>query len=118
MGMINQYFKSSYQVSGDYSHGSIQNAINHKRMMEEIANEIVSQALVRFEEEFSKKIEEQQKMIYRQVLEDVLQALEYDVESVVSVGIDGCKEIFYDKKTQKIISDRIMQEITKKLKTK
>ena len=87
-------------------------------MMEYIANDIVKQALMSFEEDFSKKIEEQQKTVYRQAIEDLLQALEYDVESIVNVGLNGCEEIFHDKKTQKIISDRIKQEITKKLKAR
>ena len=111
-------FTSSYSVNGDYTHGSLQNALNHKAMMEQIANDIVNQALAKFEEELLRKIEELQKAAYQQAIQDCLQALEYDVESIVSVGIEGCGEIFYDKKTQKIISDRIMQEITKNLKNR
>lgn len=111
-------FQSSYLVRGDFSHGSIQNALNHKAMMEYIANDIVKQALECFEEDVSKRMEEQQKAVYQQAIQDLLQALEYDVESVVDVGMNGCEKIFHDKKTQKIISDRIMQEITKKLKSK
>ena len=87
-------------------------------MMEYIANDIVKQALECFEEDVSKRMEEQQKAVYQQAIQDLLQALEYDVESVVDVGMNGCEKIFHDKKTQKIISDRIMQEITKKLKSK
>lgn len=34
-------YHSHYLINGDYSHGSIENALNHKNMMESIANDIV-----------------------------------------------------------------------------
>lgn len=64
--------------------------------MEDIANDIVDQALSDFAEELLKRIEEQQRAIYQQAIEDFLQVLEYDAESVVNVGINGCEEIFID----------------------
>lgn len=42
-------------------------------------------------------------------------AIHYDVESVVSVAIDGIGEIFNGKKVKKIISDNIMQEMKARL---
>lgn len=42
-------------------------------------------------------------------------AIQYDVESVVSVGVDGIGEIFNGHKVKKIISDRIMQEMKARL---
>ncbi len=44
-----------------------------------------------------------------------MEAFEYDVESVVTIALNGCEEIFRDSKTKKIISDRIIQEVKKKL---
>jgi hypothetical protein len=44
--------------------------------------------------------------------------LEYDIESVTRIGIDGCRDIFEDKKAQKFISDHIMKEIQKQLNGK
>ena len=41
--------------------------------------------------------------------------IHYDVESVVSVAVDGIGEIFNGHKVQKIISDRIMQEMKARL---
>lgn len=115
MSIIYPYYKSNYSIIGDYSHGSIQNALNHRQMMEDIANDIVHQALQDYDREQGQRIEEIELNAYKRAINDFMQALEYDIESVVSVGIKGCEEIFNDSKTQKIISDRIMQEIKKKL---
>lgn len=55
---------------------------------------------------------------YKQAIEDVLRALECDIESVTRIGIEGCRDIFEDKKAQKFISDHIMKEIIKRLDNK
>ena len=52
---------------------------------------------------------------YKQAIDDFMEALEYDVESIVTVGLNGCEEIFRDSKTQKIISERIIQEVRKRI---
>lgn len=54
-------------------------------------------------------------LAYKQAISDLLHALEYDIESVTRIGIDGCRDIFEDKKAQRYISDRIMKEIKKRL---
>jgi hypothetical protein len=51
-------------------------------------------------------------------LKDVLGVLEYDIESVTRIGIEGCKDIFEGRKAQKYISDKIVELITKELKNK
>ena len=55
---------------------------------------------------------------YEQAIKDFLRALEYDIESVTRIGIEGCREIFEGEKTQRFISDQIMKRITKELKGK
>jgi hypothetical protein len=55
---------------------------------------------------------------YSQAITDFLGALNYDVESITKIGFDGCRDIFEDRKTQKYISDHIMKEIEKQLKSK
>ena len=111
-------FSSDYSVAGDYSHGTLENALQHKRMMEDIANEIVNKALKQYSEALETKLVEMQKEAYRQAIDDFLSAIEYDITSVVSLGIEGCNEIINDSKTQKYISDHIMQEIKKRLSDK
>lgn len=51
-------------------------------------------------------------------MQDVLRALEYDVQSVTRIGIDGCRDIFESKQAQKYISDQVMKTIKKELKGK
>ena len=63
-------------------------------------------------------IEERCREAYRQAIADFLGALEYDIESIVQIGFDGCRDIYVDKKTQKYISDRIVKEIMKRLNGK
>ena len=116
------YYTSTYDISGDYSHGSLENAFNHRLMMEKIANEICEQAIEEVLKQVIPKLEDmiQTKMedAYKQALNDVIGVLDYDVESVTKIGFDGCRDIFEDKKAQKYISDHIMKEITKKLSNK
>ena len=53
--------------------------------------------------------------IYNNALQRLMGAIHYDVESVVSVAVDGIGEIFNGKKVKKIISDNIMQEMKARL---
>ena len=69
-------------------------------------------------EEIKEMIYQAQYQAYSDALKDVLGALEYDIESVTRIGFEGCRDIFEDKKTQKFISDHIMQTIIKELKNK
>lgn len=53
--------------------------------------------------------------IYNEALKRLLGAIQYDVETVVSVAVDGIGEIFNGKKLKKVISDNIMQEMKARL---
>ena len=86
----------------------------HRQEMREIAQEVCKEEIALFREQ----IEELMAQAYRQAIDDVLEALEYDIESVVSIGIDGCKDVFYDKKVQKYLSKQISKELHKKLDSK
>ena len=82
--------------------------------MEAVARAVCAEALAQFES----RIYEIAYQAYRQAIEDFLHALEYDIESVTRIGIEGCRDIFEDKKAQKFISDHIMREIQKQLNGK
>ena len=104
-----RYFKND-------SHGG--HAEEHKREMEEIAQRV-------FREQYQEMIQDINEMIciaqyqaYEQALKDVINVIEYDIESIISIGIDGCRDLYFDKKTQKFISDQIMKNIEKELKGK
>ena len=82
--------------------------------MEAVARAVCAEALAQFES----RIYEIAYQAYRQAVEDFLHALEYDIESVTRIGIEGCRDIFEDKKAQKFISDHIMREMQKQLNGK
>ena len=90
----------------------------HRMEMEEIARRVYAEERAKEAEEMEQMMWEIAYAAYRQAVEDFLRALEYDVESVTRIGIEGCRDIFEDKKTQKFISDHIMREIEKQLKGK
>ena len=74
-------------------------AEEHRAEMRKIAIEVINEYVPQIAAE-----------IYNNALQRLLGAIQYDVESVVQVGIDGIGEIFNGHKVKKIISDRIMQE--------
>lgn len=90
----------------------------HRDEMEEIAKQVFASEKENFIEEIKVIINEESSRAYEHALKEVLGELTYDVESVVKIGFDGCRDIFEDKKAQKYISDHIMKEITKRLNDK
>jgi hypothetical protein len=86
--------------------------------MEEIARRVYAEERAKDAEEMERMMWEIAYTAYKQAVEDFLRALEYDVESITRIGINGCRDIFEDKKTQKFISDHIMKEIIKRLNDK
>lgn len=76
----------------------------HKEEMRQIAIEVVKEYVPQIATE-----------IYNNALQRLIGAIHYDVESVVSVAVDGIGEIFNGKKVKKIISDNIMQEMKARL---
>ena len=79
-------------------------SLEHKEEMRQIAIEVVNEYVPQIAAE-----------IYNNALQRLMGAIHYDVESVVSVAIDGIGEIFNGKKVKKIISDNIMQEMKARL---
>ena len=110
--MSNNLYSSFYETKD--GHGG--RAEEHRAEMEEIARRIFAEELEKLMPELERIIYENSIQAYQQALRDVLGALEYDIESVVQIGFNGCRDIYIDKKTQKYISDHIMKEITKRLK--
>lgn len=116
---MNQYQKGEEPknlMSGvfDTQDGHGGKAAEHREEMEAVARAVCAEALAQFES----RIYEIAYQAYRQAIEDFLHALEYDIESVTRIGIEGCRDIFEDKKAQKFISDHIMREIQKQLNGK
>ena len=93
-------------------------AEEHRAEMEEIARRVYAEEREKDTESAERMMWEIAYIAYKQAIDDFLRALEYDVESITKIGINGCREIFEDKKTQKFISDHIMKEIIKRLNDK
>lgn len=53
--------------------------------------------------------------IYNEALTRLVGAMQYDVETVVSVAIDDVGQVFNSKQFHKVISDRIMQAMKTRL---
>ena len=93
-------------------------AAEHRAEMKEIAKEVFKEERAQMMEEIKEMILQAQYQAYEQALKDVMHVLEYDIQSVTRIGIDGCREVFEGEKAQKYISDQIMKRITKELKSK
>ena len=93
-------------------------AAEHRAEMQEIARKVFNEERAQMMEEIKEMIYTAQYEAYEQALNDVLRVLEYDIQSVTRIGIEGCKDIFEGKKAQKFISERIMKVIEKELKNK
>jgi len=76
--------------------------------MEQIAEQIAEQKIAEL-------VPEIQKTAYIQAYNDIVDALTFDVTSAVYVAFDNAREIFYDKKTQKVVADAVMKELRKQL---
>lgn len=79
-------------------------AEEHREEMRQIALETIQQYVPQIAAE-----------IYNNALQRLIGAIQYDVESVVSVAVDGIGEIFNGRKLKKIISDNILQEMKARL---
>lgn len=76
--------------------------------MEQIATRIAEQKI-------AEKLPEIQRTAYIYAYNNLIAALEFDVTSAVSIGLENCGEIFYDSKTQKVLAEAITKEIRKQL---
>lgn len=112
---MNEYYVQIPPLGWD-GHGG--HAEEHRAEMAEIAREVYAQECLRDMEKIEHMIQEKMYLAYEQAMQDVLRALEYDVQSVTRIGIDGCRDIFESKKAQKYISDQVMKTIKKELKGK
>lgn len=105
------------------NHGTIENAIAHRREMEDVANSIFDQKIGLYVNDIiDQKLEEKSEEVYQQAFGNAYKAfmnnLAFDVQSCVNVSMQDGKTIFEDSKTQKVIADNIMREIQKQMRGK
>ena len=67
------------------------------------------------EEKLAAIIPQIQAAALQQAREDLLRAISFDVETVVSVAFANGETIWRDSKTQKVIADSLMREIRKRI---
>ena len=80
----------------------------HRAEMEQIAARIAEQKI-------AEALPEIQRAAYIYAYNNLIAALEFDVTSAVSIGLENCGEIFFDSKTQKVLAEAIMRELKKQL---
>ena len=103
-------------VTSQELHGG--RAVEHCLEMQKIARIVFEKEKEKLMYEIKQWILEAQQQAYEQALQDVMRVLEYDIESVTKIGIEGCRDIFEDQKAQKFISDHVIKAIQKELQNK
>ena len=106
------YWTSSYHPSPDEKIRNFGNtrdghggrSAEHKEEMRQIAMQVVK--------ELAPQIAAQ---VYNESLRRLVGALQYDIETIVSVSLEDAKNIFNSSQCRRVISDRIMKELMSKL---
>ncbi len=93
-------------------------AEEHRAEMEEITRAVYAEEREKDAERIEERMQEIAADAYRQAVKDFLHALEFDINSIVRLAIEGCRDIFEGKKAQKHISDHIMKTVEKNLRGK
>ena len=93
---------------GHGGHGG--HGAEHRAEMEAIAERIAQQKI-------AEALPDIQRAVSITAYNKLIAALEFDVTSAVSIGLENCGEIFYDSKTQRILAEAITKEIRKQLNT-
>ena len=104
--MKNKYINtpSSGNLLSRHQDGHGGHAKEHHQEMEEIA-----------EAKIREMVPDMINETCHQLLENIDNAIEYDVDTYVSVSVNSLEELFRGHKLQRIISDAIMKEIRKNL---
>lgn len=99
------YNPDIYDSSGNTRDGHGGRAEEHHEEMRQIATMVVN--------ELAPKIAAE---IYNKSLENLMGAVNYDVETYVQVAVDSMEEIFKSSKVKQICSDAIMKELQRSIK--
>ena len=98
----NNYF---HNPTRDYHGGR---AAQHHAEMRQIALKVIQEVVPQMIEETCVKI-------CTAALEDVIGAIEWDIEEVINVSFDDMHNVFNSEKFRKVISTKIMDSIKKNL---
>lgn len=92
-----------YTRDGHGGHG-----FEHRQEMRQIALETIKEVVPQM-------IEEMYVQICTAALEDVIGAIEWDIEEVINVSFDDMHNVFNSEKFRKVISTKIMDSIKKNM---
>ena len=79
-------------------------AAEHREEMRQIAEETIKELVPNMAVQ-----------IYAETVQDMLNALQYDIETIVSLSFDDAQDIFTSKKARKYVSDKLTNEVIKHL---
>lgn len=109
------YVKSGLTLSNTHGGHSEQ----HLREFEEVCNQIIDDKLRqltdKLEDTIASTVEEYGRMVWTQLVESVVGALQTDVNSEVQIAFDNARDIFYGSKAQQYISDNVMKAMIKEI---
>lgn len=91
------------------------NYAEEERMVNEVVNEKMKALTTALETAITQAIDEYGRTVWQALITNLVGALQTDVESQVSVGFEGLREVFYGEKCQHYISDSIMKTMLKEL---
>ena len=77
----------------------------HRAEMEQIAEKAIREIVPQMAAE-----------IFNDAIERLIDAMEYDIETIVNISFDDAQDFLTSKKVRKYVSDRIMRDITAQLK--
>ena len=89
------------------THGG--HAQEHREEMAQIAQQVVIKSVPPMVEEIFVKL-------WNEAAEQLIGAIEWDIQEVVSVAFDDMGEVFHSEKFLKVISSKIMEAIKKNIK--
>ena len=95
-----KYFDSNGVLRQDYEYLSLE----RRKETQQIATEVVK--------ELAPKIAAE---MFNQAIDNLIGALEYDIETCVHVAVGSFEEIYKSGKVEKLCSDAIIQELRKQI---
>ena len=98
------YNPEHFDWNGHFRHDHGGHAKEHREEMTQIATAVVNELVPKIAAE-----------IYNQAIENLIGALEYDIQTCVHIAINSFEEIYKSDKVEKICSDAIMNELKKKI---
>ena len=107
-GTYSEDGKGGYMWRRNAQDGHGGHSAEHRAEMEQIAERIAQQKI-------TEALPEIKRSAYISAYNDMVGALEFDITSAVSIGLENCGTIFYDSKTQTILAEAVMREIRKRL---